>query len=50
MSMPGYASVAMVDLQNFWPEVLAGTMTPEEMAQQIDAGTNEFMQENGYLS
>lgn len=49
MGMPGYASIALLDLQNFWPEVLAGTMTPEEMAQQIDTDTNEFMQEKGYL-
>lgn len=49
MSMPGYTAVGYVDLQDYWPEVVAGTMSPEEMAQLIDADTNEFMQENGYL-
>lgn len=50
LGMAGYTAMAYVDLQDYWPEVLAGTMTPEQMAEQIDADTTEFMQENGYLS
>ncbi len=50
LSMPGYSTLALTALQNLWPEVLVGSLTPEEMAAEIDAQTNEFMQENGYLS
>lgn len=48
--MPGYTTIAYTALQDLWPEVLAGQLTPEEMAAEIDAQTNEYMQENGYLS
>lgn len=48
-SMPGYAAVGFTDLQNLWPEVLAGSLSPEDMAAQVDADTLEFMQENGYI-
>lgn len=50
LSMPGYTTIAYTALQDLWPEVLAGQLTPEEMAAEIDAQTNEYMQENGYLS
>ncbi len=49
LGMAGYTSVTYTDLKNYWPEVLAGSMTPEEMAEQIDQDTNNFMKENGYL-
>lgn len=48
-SMPGYAAVGFTDLQNLWPEVLAGKLSPEEMAAEVDADTLEFMKENGYV-
>lgn len=47
MSMAGYTAVAYTDLQDYWPEVLAGTLTPEDMAAKVDADTNEFMVERG---
>lgn len=49
LSMAGYTSVAYTDLKNYWPEVLAGTMSAEEMAELIDQDTNSFMKENVYL-
>lgn len=49
LSMPGYTTVAYTALQQLWPEVLTGALTPEEMAEEIDAQTNEFMKENGYI-
>lgn len=48
-SMPGYAAVGFTDLQNLWPEVLAGKLSPEDMAAEVDADTLEFMKENGYV-
>ena len=49
LGMAGYAAVAFTDLQDYWPEVLAGTLTPEDMAAKIDADTNEFMKDKGYI-
>lgn len=49
MGMAGYTAIAYTDLQDYWPEVLAGTLTPEDMAAKIDADTNEFMADKGYI-
>lgn len=50
LGMAGYTSVAYADLQDLWPEVLAGSLSAEDMAKQIDEDTKKFMSENGYLS
>ena len=50
LGRPGYAAIGYIGLQNYWPEVLAGTMTPEQMAATLDQETTDWMRENGYIS
>lgn len=44
----GYSTVVGTELNDLWPEVLTGALSPEEMAAECDEISNEYLEENGY--